>query len=220
VRSPDLSLASFPRAGFTFCFFDFDTGISGRLRERMHACNVLSVSTQGMSGSLGPDALCPNIDVSSNMDIEDSPDPNGANRCVSVTALAEGNGDDNPKFFDEVLLGDCALYDTCPADGVSGSPRWDFADQVKMCTPDATVSGSATGEYPPTARAELANNPYRWTMPKFVCFEYPAGLSGFEVQYSVGASLEPGFSGRNFLFSGLSAPAECVDELKPSPALK
>ena len=47
-------------------------------------------------------------------------------------------------------------------------------------------------------------------MPKFVCFEYPPGLSGFEIEYSVSASSEPGFSGRNFLFAGLSQAA-CVD---------
>ena len=38
---------------FNFCFFDFDTGINGRLQEKMQACNVLKVSTQGTSGSLG-----------------------------------------------------------------------------------------------------------------------------------------------------------------------
>ena len=47
------------------------------------------------------------------MEIVDEPDPDGPHRCVSVTAIAEGNGADNPKFFDDVFLADCALYDTC-----------------------------------------------------------------------------------------------------------
>ena len=46
-------------------------------------------------------------------------------------------------------------------------------------------------------------------MPKFVCLKYPKGLSGFEIDYTVGALLQPGLSGSNFLFSGLSQVA-CV----------
>jgi len=38
--------------------------------------------------------------------------------------------------------------------------------------------------------------------PKYVCLTFPAGENGFAATYAVSASEDPGFSGRNFLFSG------------------
>jgi len=38
--------------------------------------------------------------------------------------------------------------------------------------------------------------------PKYVCLKFPPGLQQFVVTYSITPSAEPGFSGRNFLFSG------------------
>jgi len=38
--------------------------------------------------------------------------------------------------------------------------------------------------------------------PKYVCIQFGAGRTGFTATYSITPSLEAGFSGRNFLFSG------------------
>ena len=42
-------------------------------------------------------------------------------------------------------------------------------------------------------------------MPKFVCMEYSAGTSSFDVTYSVTADTNGKF-GRNFLFAGAGVP--------------
>jgi hypothetical protein len=202
------------------CFFDFDSGVSGFLRESMVACGVSGYFTQGIpdGGSssrlgIGQTALCDNIDTSDYMDIHEVK-LGDQGKCINVTALKEGVGADNPFDTNEALLDNCALYDVCPADGISGGPRNPISPDVIDCDPGSPKA--ETGEFPGRARADLAGNPYRWTLPKFVCFEYPAGLSRIDVTYTVSSSRGGDTSGRNFLFTGLSAPEKCVDaETKP-----
>eukprot|EP00967_Tisochrysis_lutea_P054278 scaffold67814_cov32-Tisochrysis_lutea.AAC.3 len=144
---------------------------------------TVSVATESLAIQ-----MCDNIDVSDYMSVTEFVD--GGNQCIEVTGLLPGRGQDNPDNFDDVVLisnalssspiNNCNLYDTCPSDGVSGGVvNFGRYDDSISCTPNQFDTGSAVGEYPATfgGKAELIGNPYRRTMPKFICMDFPAGQS-------------------------------------------
>ena len=129
--------------------------------------------------------------------------------------------------------GSCDDYDTCPADaygnmvcgslpqrdgvwpgtdgvdcgfGISGygRPPGQRADILNCRLRPGTLGA---GVYPRSNGFDKAGSPFRWTMPKFVCMEYSAGTSSFDVTYSVTADTNGKF-GRNFLFAGAGVPVE------------
>ena len=218
---------------FDFCFFDFDTGPHlgelANMRESMVACGTSGYFMHGKlpEASSIKDFLCPDIDTSPYMRIEEDAG------CIRVEALAEGRGPDNPSDFPEALMnipggasGTCGDYDKCPGlahgrmpgDGISGYPRppGRVLDEV-ICTDEgAEIPGA--GVYPDGSRK--SGQPYRYTMPKFVCLQYPAGISSFEVTYEVGRNFDASAYGRNFLFAGTgSLPPECVGPPQLPPAM-
>jgi len=154
--------------------------------------------------------------------------------CIKVVGIQEGRGSDNPHAFYEVFPGfaptdtitepiSCQDYNTCPGTGTSGGRRPPGnIDNTITCTPDEIGgSGVAAGIYPPESggfRVQLAENPLRYTLPKFACVTYPAGTSSFTVEYTVSpnaADAEPGY-GRAFLFAGTALPELCIGP-PPSP---
>ena len=128
--------------------------------------------------------MCNNIDVTPYMQITEYPNPDDpSTTCLDVVGLQPGKGSDNPIFQDSPLFSntaDCNLYDICPADGESGGDRGNIGTDLITCTPGDVVAGA--GEYPADADGGLANNPYRWTMPKFICIDYPSGLSSITLR--------------------------------------
>mmetsp|Transcript_929 Transcript_929/g.3140 ORF Transcript_929/g.3140 Transcript_929/m.3140 type:complete len:644 (-) Transcript_929:1084-3015(-) len=61
--------------------------------------------------------------------------------------------------------------------------------------PDAATNNDGT-----TPESELWYMPFRWTMPKFACFQYK-NTSNFYLMYTVGPGVNGYDSGRNFLFA-------------------
>ena len=103
----------------------------------------------------------------------------------------------------------------CPSSGVSGFARGPGNRVVDIQT-CATDGSEEAGLFPSSTdvSAWLRGKPMRYTMPKFVCFTYPAGLSSFELTYHVGPNPgAPPYYGRNFFFSGayiVAADASCT----------
>ena len=144
--------------------------------------------------------------------------------------------------------GECADYDLCPweepfghmkcSDPIVDPSTGDKIERVDGVNCGFGVSGyerppgvtpdiincregegpRATGVYPSTNTYGKAGSPFRWTMPKFVCMEYPRGLSDFQVSYSVSPDrpASKGRFGRNFLFAGSGVPRDCRGP-PPSP---
>ena len=141
--------------------------------------------------------------------------------CKLVTALREGIGSDNPVTWLDVLAGPsggftCEDYDLCPSNGVSGYARGpsNAVVDIKTCATDGSEGAGLFPQSSVNVTARLRGEPMRYTMPKFVCFTYPAGLSSFELTYHVGPNPgAPPYYGRNFFFSGayiVAADASCT----------
>ena len=141
--------------------------------------------------------------------------------CKLVTALREGIGSDNPVTWPDVLAGPsggftCEDYDLCPSNGVSGYARGpsNAVVDIKTCATDGSEGAGLFPQSSVNVTARLRGEPMRYTMPKFVCFTYPAGLSSFELTYHVGPNPgAPPYYGRNFFFSGayiVAADASCT----------
>jgi len=203
---------------FAMCVFDIDNGVA--LGESLDACGVSNYLHQGkdtnVSAELQPfqDALCPNIAVDNYLKFErraDSDRP--GTECVRVNPLVRGDAADNPTGAESVVFADpadCALYDTCPASGDSGLGR---SYDGFACTPNQQTA--AAGLFPSSA-GRLAGQPYRWTMPRFVCFEYAPGQSWVTFSYAVSQGSNPGRYGRNFQLGSTALDPVCVPE-RPLP---
>ena len=94
----------------------------------------------------------------------------------------------------EYAEGKCEDYDICPTDGTSGIENYGpgrFASKVQRCTPDKT-NDAAMGVYQSRGDGDIPSGirggmPFRYVMPKFVCFSYPAGIDHFDITLSVRA---------------------------------
>eukprot|EP00962_Isochrysis_galbana_P055012 scaffold26685_cov90-Isochrysis_galbana.AAC.2 len=144
------------------------------------------------------DAMCPNIDVSAYLDITEFQNPNNPSEtCISVVGLESGRGSDNPQTRESVILDACQDYDICPADGLSGTDRAQTGDDSFTCTPGSTVA--AAGEFPAgQLEPGLREQPFRWTVTKFICLQYSGGRDQLDFTYKVSTS-RTGQFGRNFL---------------------
>eukprot|EP00962_Isochrysis_galbana_P010339 scaffold2858_cov107-Isochrysis_galbana.AAC.2 len=162
------------------------------------------------------DAMCPSIDVSAYLDITEFPNPNNPSEtCISVVGMHSGRGSDNPQTRESVILDTCQDYDTCPADGLSGADRAQTGDDSFPCTPGSTVA--TAGEYPATqVDVGLRNQPFRWTVTKFICLQYSGGRDQLDFTYQVSRSRD-GQSGRNFLISGFAVDAPYISPSPPPP---
>jgi len=204
-------------SNFAMCVFDIDFGFP--LGESLDACGVSNYLHQGkntlVSAELQPfqDALCPNIAVDNYMEFERRADPDRPGKeCVRVDPLMGGDATDNPIGATSVIfpdLADCSLYDICPASGNSGLER---SYDGFACTPNQKKA--AAGLFPSSA-GRLAGQPYRWTMPRFVCFEYAPGLSGVTFTYNISKGNIPSYYGRNFQLASTARDPICVPA--PSP---
>jgi len=207
--------------GFDFCLFDIDTGVGGSLVESVEACGSLNYFHHGGGKNGIPEGrgyLCDNIKVDGYLEITT---PSAG--CTLVTGLREGTGADNPATWDDVVVdpdGDltCEAYDMCPSSGVSGFARGpgDRVVDIQTC---ATDGSEEAGLFPSSIDVSpwLRGKPMRYTMPKFVCFTFPAGTSSFELTYRVGLGASAPYYGRNFFFSGASVIAP-DDACGSSPA--
>jgi len=184
-----------------------------------HGSRMVGGKMQDVRGSsLIKDYLCDNIDTTGYMNITVSDDGS----CATVSGLKRGTGNDNPNDFFEVLMdtpvifggksGVCDDYDKCPATGISGTEK--RYEDVITCTQGESSPGA--GVYPTNASngaqyIQFVGKPYRYTMPKFLCLEFPAKTNPFilDLEVSKSGSNENDY-GRNFLFGGLSVPRECV----------
>ena len=226
---------------YDMCFFDLDTGIASAsgdgavLEETIHACGIASYYHHGKKPAdrFGQparmaDYICGSADISVDDHMEIVPSSEGGEDCVTVRALAQGTGRDNPRSWADVLLlagdgdgtwsvsGTCDDYNRCPDSGVSGFPRGPgmpgtIVDIVE-CGASEEGSLSATGVYPDGGASveRLVGQPFRYTLPKFICLSFPAGSSAFEITFSVGGNADaPAGYGRNLLFGGTGAP-ECA----------
>ena len=182
-------------------------------RPSCQACNHIDYFHHGGGQSGIPEGhtyLCENIKVDDYLEITT---PSAG--CTFVTGLREGIGGDNPATRHDVVIqpdGDftCEDYDVCPSSGVSGFARGpnDGVVDIQTC---GTDGGKGAGLFPssPTISPWLRGKPMRYTMPKFVCFTYPAGTSSFEMTYRVGPGTSAPYYGRNFFFSGASVAPGC-----------
>ena len=185
------------------------------MQETITGCGVQGYYSHGMSipesTPLAP-YLCPNIKTEGTLLIEQQ-----GSDCISTTGLKAGRGSDNPHSWFEILMntattssfsgssGVCADYDVCPDSGKSGFTRYAgtarYGDDIKFCPPDA-----ATGVY---TSGPKAGTPMRWTMPKFICYEYSGGVDSIDISYKVGPSRSNKY-GRNFLIAGTAMTKECA----------
>ena len=185
------------------------------MQETITGCGVQGYYSHGMSipesTPLAP-YLCPNIKTEGTLLIEQQ-----GSDCISTTGLKAGRGSDNPHSWFEILMntattgsfsgssGVCADYDVCPDSGKSGFTRYAgtarYGDDIKFCPPDA-----ATGVY---TSGPKAGAPMRWTMPKFICYEYSGGVDSIDISYKVGPSRSNKY-GRNFLIAGTAMTKECA----------
>ena len=158
--------------------------------------------------------LCENIEYEGTLKVTEALSLNGADGCVRIDGLKEGLGGDNPVSWTDVLMNwdggpTCEDYDTCPAGGTSG-----VQGRRKPGTTEDFITCSE-GEYYPAAGvydAAEPTYPYRYTVPKMVCFHYPAGIDHFEMTYAVGPAgpNHNGKYGRNYQFGDSGAPDECA----------
>ena len=238
--NPPLTLHSC-LAGFDFCYFDIDVGIEDVLPETIEAAanrSTHSPHRRHITDLLSPHQACDHIDyfhhgggmngipenhelsqfLCENIDVTDYLDITPTSNCITVSGKQQGTGPDNPFYWDDVLPkvygGTCEDYDTCPANGISGAARGPANKiiDVKTC---ATDGSEATGLYPTNALSitpRLRGQPMRYTMPKFVCLSYPAGISSFTVTYKLGPGGGPPYYGRNFMFGGSAVVTGCEGE--------
>ena len=196
------------------------------------------------SGPL-PDHLCANVDTSEYIGVSSPGDGcvtaeglregRASDNPVDFYEVLMGTSE--PAF--KSTSGVCADYDTCPASvigvmecgaardgvtpgtpgvdcgaGVSGyrRPPGELVDAI-VCPPGSPTP--AGGVYPLSNLAGKAGAPYRWTMPKFICLEYPSGISHFDVTFTVGSTERDYKDGRNVMFAGLNLPRECAPLVQP-----
>eukprot|EP00962_Isochrysis_galbana_P055405 scaffold27177_cov90-Isochrysis_galbana.AAC.2 len=196
----------------TLTICDYDNYIhQGRKRA-----NLTGVTPPRAAG-LVLDAMCQNIDVSGHLDITEYPKPTDPSKnCLDVSGIQSGRGSDNLQFRESVILDDCTAYDTCPVDGISGVDRGQTGDDSFICPSGASIPGG--GEYPPgQLEPGLRNQPYRWTMTKFVCLQFPGQTSQVDFKYKVSRSRDGQF-GRNFLIAGFAADISCLPAPSPPPS--
>lgn len=198
------------------CIMDTDTGVDGVLQESGEFCGTIGDYHHGKKPPESRyfyDYICDNIDAEEYVEIT-------REECVTIKGLAEGTGPDNPRLWDDVWMtpaaqNSCADYDKCPASGTSGfcrGPGDKMCDIIKC--PGQTSTKAGAGLYSSSSRltSRLRGKPFRYTMPKFVCFTYPAGSSSFTLTYTVGGNPgAPPYYGRNFMFGGTSIEKQCAD---------
>ena len=97
----------------------------------------------------------------------------------------------------DYAVGKCDDYDICPDSGTSGIPDYGpknkkgqgrFDSKVQRCEPGKRKP--AMGVYPTRDLDDIRSGihggmPFRYVMPKFVCFSYPAGIDHFTITLTV-----------------------------------
>ena len=191
--------------------------------------------------------LCPNIDTSAYIKMTTDGDCVTA-EGLKEGRLSDNPGDFDEVLMSttgplyRASSGTCADYDTCPqaaigamvcnssrdgvrpgtngvdcGRGISGYPRPPgIHSDIINCNAGEGPDGA--GIYPASNPGGKAGSPYRYTMPKFTCFQYPPGRTYFDVTVKVGLTAQGNRDGRNILFAGLNIARECVDGPRSPPA--